>query len=567
MRYNKILALAMSLCLWETPQIFANTSPTLSEAQLESALQKLSAQTESLQQEVAALKTQLKRVKEQKIAASRPRSQPVNSTEKYTYAAVAAHPVAVNTTNAANSPPAGLVTNSYAPPITLNAFGKPILSHQEYVQKQQEEDINYLIGSTVLSSPIINIHSAYDASDLIVNQSTMNEDLRFLQQRQTLEDMLGGESALPSATRPRVFLSGKVETQAFYMTPFQGPESTGIDLTGVELDVLAEASPWAFGFMSIDFDNAPLRNPLTLGSGNPINNSRLFLQRAFFTIGNLDKSPIYFSMGQMFVPFGDYTTYQLSNPVTKVEGRINNRAAVLGYYKDGLYVSGYALNGAANTATGFGANNIYEFGANGGYKYISPNNNFKSNLGVGFVNNIAEAQGYQLNGLGNPNFFQGFAQRLNTELLQHPVGGFNAHLSGVYKSLSMYSELVTALTNFAGQDLQFNGHGAAPAAFHIEGDYTFKIYERPSVFELGYEHTWESLALNLPQSSYIAVVGTSIWKNTIQTLEFRHDQNYPSSDTGGGICDPTATGVPIICPVPAQTHTQNQLLLQFGVYF
>ena len=69
--------------------------------------------------------------------------------------------------------------------------------------------------------------------------------------------------------------------------------------------------------MSIDFDNAPLRNPLTLGSGNPINNSRLFLQRAFFTIGNLDTSPIYFSMGQMFVPFGDYTTYQLSNPVTK----------------------------------------------------------------------------------------------------------------------------------------------------------------------------------------------------------------------------------------------------------
>ncbi len=548
-RYNKILALAIGLCLLETPSIFATTS-SMSETQLESALEKLSAQTESLQKEVTALKAELKKVKQQKSVVrtipTPPPQNPTNSTEKYTYAST---------------------TNNVLPPISTTASGKPLLSEQEYLQKQHEEDINYLIGSTVLSSPIINIHSAYDASDLIVNQSTMNEDLRFLQQRQSLEELLGGESSLPSATRPRVFLSGKVETQIFYLNPLLGPESTGIDLTGVELDVLAEASPWAYGFMSIDFDNAPLRNPLTLGSGNPINNSRLFLQRAFFTIGNLDTSPIYFSMGQMFVPFGDYTTYQLSNPVTKVEGRINNRAAVLGYYKDGVYVSAYALNGAANTATGFDANNIYEFGTNGGYKYTSPSGKFKSNIGAGFVNNIAEAQGYQLNGIGGSEFFQGFAQRLDTELLQHPVGGIDGHVSGVYGPLSMYSEFVAALTKFGDEDLQFNGHGATPAAFHIETNYTFQVLSRPSAFTIGFEHTWQSLALNLPQSSYLAVFGTSIWKNTIQTLEFRHDTNYPSSDTGGGICDPTGEGTTTFCPVPSQTHTQNQLLLQFGVYF
>ena len=61
-----------------------------------------------------------------------------------------------------------------------------------------------------------------------------------------------------------------------------------------------------------------------------------------------------------------------------MERRINNRAAVLGYYKDGVYVSAYALNGAANTATGFDANNIYEFGTNGGYKYTSPSGNSKA---------------------------------------------------------------------------------------------------------------------------------------------------------------------------------------------
>src|SRR5262249_20320044 len=156
-----------------------------------------------------------------------------------------------------------------------------------------------------------------------------------------------------------------------------GPSQNSINLSSVELDVLSEAGPWAFGFMSFNFDGGPFSNPATFGLGNPVNNFRLFFKRGFFTIGNLEKSPVYFTMGQLFVPFGDYSSYLLDNPVTLSEGRTNARAAVLGFYKDGLYLSTYAINGAVNTESGFGANHVYEWGANAGYKYASPDDKIK----------------------------------------------------------------------------------------------------------------------------------------------------------------------------------------------
>ncbi len=581
MQYNKILALAIGICLLESSPALASTS-NVSEADLANALQKLTAQTEQLQQEVTTLKTELKQVKQSK---QQPKQTVVKEVvvnrapvSRYTYAAqrmaeadnasgtFVAGPNITHTASGAVSGyhPGQLISSTVA----VNHIGQPILSVEEQDNQERTADIKYLLGSTVLTSPVLNIHSAYDASDLVVNQSTMNEDLRFLQQRQTLEALVGTEN-LPSQRRPQLFLSGKVEPQFIYFDPFGGPASTAIDVGSAEFDVLAEASPWAYGFMSFNFETNPLRNPETLGSGNPINNSRVFLKRGFITIGNLDRSPFYFSMGQEYVPFGNYSSYMLSNPDTLSEGRINARAAVLGFFHDGLYLSTYALNGAANTEDGFDANHVYEWGANAGYKFTSTNGFYGADFGAGFVNNIAEAQGYQLTGLGSGSF-QGFSAHPDTENLVHPVGGFDAHFNGSIGNFSTEDEFVTAVEEFSEQDLTFNGDGAQPSALHIEGDYTIKnIFDtnRNLAIFLAYDHSWQSLALNIPKNSYIGGLSTSIWKNTIEAIEFRHDTNYSSSDTASGICDPTGDGDVTTCPVLVLGPRQNQIIAQIGVYF
>lgn len=600
MHYKKILAVAISICLFETSPIFAATSSTMSEADLENSLQKLTSETAELQQEVTALKTELKQVKQSKqqrqvivTQAATPTGNAIDHTNaRYTYTpdttditGETTNPIATKAASNATASPEFIVAgpnivrtangqvSGYHPgqlissSVAINDIGQPILTLNEQFNQERTADIKYLVGAVVLNSPILNIHSAYDASDLIVNQSTMNEDLRFLQQRQTLEELVGADN-LPSLKRPQVFLSGKLEPQFLYFDGFGGPASTAIDIGSAEFDVLAEASPWAYGFMSFNFDPGGLRDPEIIGSGNPVNNSRIFLKRGFITIGNLDQSPLYFSMGQEYVPFGDYGSYLLSNPDPLSEGRTNARTAVLGFFHKGLYLSSYVFNGAVNSESGFDANHVYEWGSNAGYKFTTANGS-SGNLGVGYINNIAEAQGYQINGLGTGSF-QGFAADPNTEILAHPVGGFDAHLSGSMGPWSTYNEFVTATEQFSNQDLTFNGQGAQPSALHDEVDYTIKnIFDtdRNLAIFLAYDHSWQSLALNIPENSYIGGLSTSIWKNTIEAIEFRHDTNYTSRDTASGICDPDNNDDTTLCPVTVLGPTQNQVIAQIGVYF
>lgn len=560
---NKILPVAISLCLLQSTTGLAALSSSDPKA-LEHAIQQLSEQTQQLQQQVASLQAELQKVKRERR----------HATKVTTVTRVVRGPVAVPAPGYVSPPlpvPPSTDQDAAIPgpdtqPPTAGVPGAPerlILTTAERANLKREQDINYLIGSTVLTSPVLNIRSAYDASDLVVNISNMNEDLRFLQQRQALEERLGPDYDIPSVFRPRIFISGKLEAQSFFQWPYQGDFTNGIDLAGAELDFLAEASNWAYGFISLGFDNGPLRSPLLLGSGNRINNSNIYLKRGFLTIGNLNKSPLYFTAGQTFVPFGDHTTYMLSDPVTKVEGRINSRAAILGYSSGGLYLSGFAYDGSITT----GNSTVDEWGANAGYKFSFADGKFKGNIGAGFVNNIAEAQGYQLNGEGSSNSFQGFSQHSDTEFLHHKVDALNIHASGVMGPFSIYSEYVGALKSFDDEDLSFNDHGAAPKAFHVEGNYAFKIFDKPSAFTLAYDHTWQSLGLNLPEDSFIGVFNISIWKNTIEAIEFRHDENYSSSNSAGGICDPTGDGITTFCPVPSVGSSANQVLLQVGVYF
>src|SRR5207302_1651133 len=117
--------------------------------------------------------------------------------------------------------------------------------------------------------------SAFDASDLIVNLSTMNEDLRILEQQQRLRNELG---VALSEWRPRLDIGGKLEGVVVNNNPFTGDSVTDIDIASAELDFLAEVSPWAFGFFSINFDSTNLPE-LFSNSGLRIANSRLFLKR------------------------------------------------------------------------------------------------------------------------------------------------------------------------------------------------------------------------------------------------------------------------------------------------
>ncbi|MEO8964301.1 MAG: hypothetical protein ABI370_06490, partial [Gammaproteobacteria bacterium] len=70
--------------------------------------------------------------------------------------------------------------------------------------------------------------------------------------------------------------------------------------------------------------------------------------------------------------------------------------------------------------------------------------------------------------------------------------------------------------------------------------------------------TKDALALELPYKRYSLVFNTSVWRDTLQSLEFRRDYNYGASNvaTGSGISAPTASG-----------KQDSAVTFQFDVYF
>lgn len=415
------------------------------------------------------------------------------------------------------------------------------------------------LGRPIYSSPLLVTSSAYDASDLIVQLPPINEDLSLLQLRQKMAQQLGADN-LPSLTQPLVILGGKIEGQELLQHSYSGDSATNFNLSAVELDVLAQASPWVYGFMAITYNNAPFDSSLA-GSGNAVNNSQIVLDRGFVTLGNLDKLPFYASLGQMYVPFGEYMAAIISNPVTKALGGTKARAALFGFAQNGWSISTYAFNGATEPQNN---STLANWGANADYTFHQEI--YHGDLGVGYISNLAESLGAQNNG-DSSGSFQGFSQSSLTENLAHKVPGFDAHAALSAGPFTVNGEWVAALTAYDQQDMTFNGSGAQPQALHVEMDYGFHILGKPSNLALAYEQTWQALAMNLPKNSYLAVLSTSMWKNTVQMLEFRHDVNYPGTDTAGGRCsDPSNPNV-TFCSVTVPGKTQNALLFQVGVYF
>lgn len=412
----------------------------------------------------------------------------------------------------------------------------------------------FIIGTPVISSPYIGINSEYNASDLVVNQPYVNEDLFLLQQRKQIYNYLI-QHHHPLSSTPVINLSGKIEAQIFHSSEFnnfQNNSVTDIDLTGVELDTEILVNPWTTGLIAFVYDNTP---PTT--SPRRIDNSNVFLERGFLTFGNLAEFPVYATIGQFYVPFGQYASAMISDPYTKLLGRTKARAVEFGFSKqfndeNNLNLSTFIFRGPSRTS--IDNNGLRNYGANVDYTFTKPTWNI--DVAGSYIRNIADAFGEQHNGNG-PNTFQGFATNNTTELM-NPVAGLDARSTLVIGSFSVTGEYVTASSPFTQSVLSFNGRGAKPQAFHTEAAYSFNVCTKPSAIIVGYDQSKDALGFLIPKRRYIATVSTSVWKDTIESLEFRHDIDYSATDSAVG------QG---FNPINGSGRSGNTVTIQVGLYF
>ncbi|OGT31939.1 MAG: hypothetical protein A3E87_00065 [Gammaproteobacteria bacterium RIFCSPHIGHO2_12_FULL_35_23] len=495
-----------------------------SQAQLANELQSVSQEMQQLQTQVVALQDQVT-VLRSKLKQQRTTSVPTNQISPESKRVVTTNNGSNNETSKSTQP----------------------LTPQELKIRQRLLSF----GTDVVTGPFTSGPTYYNGSDLIVNSPSINEDVTLLRRR--ADSIIARRKVgLPSAPNPRLVLSGALEGIVQYSSSYQGKSTSDINLATSKLDIFAEITNWVNGYMSFAYDDSP---PNT--SANRIDNSRLFLDKGFITIGNLLSSPVYGSMGQMYLPFGRYSSSMISSPLTQYVGQTKARAIVVGFHPyEGAgkpYAEGFVFRSAANS----NPNRINGFGADGGYAFQLAQTT--GDIGIGYINNLADAAGFQDNGLGSA-YYQGFNQSSTTENLVHNVAGTDIHAVFGWGPLIFITEYVTAIQRYSPADLTYNGHGAKPSALDAEATYSFNLWTKPCTFTLDYGASRQALALNIPRTRYGTAFQVAIVADTLFTIEYLHNINYGKNDTATGDSTTAYTAADL-------GKSSNTMNAQIGVYF
>jgi len=241
----------------------------------------------------------------------------------------------------------------------------------------------------------------------------------------------------------------------------------------------------------------------------------LEIDEAILTLGNEEASPIYLNVGQMYVPFGNFESQMVSDPLTLGLAETREKAAQLGFKAGVFYSSVYAFNGDTQDD---GENKIDHYGGNLGFAQETESISY--DLGVGYINDIGDTDGLSetLEGVSDYDY----------------VDGLSAHLVLNMGPVSLMGEYITALDEFQANHLAFKGQAAQPKAWNAEAGFTFNIAGIETTLAVGYQATEEALALELPESRILGVVSAGIYDNTTVSLEYAVDSDYDENDGGTG---------------------------------
>lgn len=351
--------------------------------------------------------------------------------------------------------------------------------------------------------PYLNTKEPFDGSKLVINIPTVRKDARILLQQYQLEQECL-ELGIPTLHLPRVTFSGKLESQVAYESNAIGSKTANINFSGAELDIYIQGNSWTSGYMALDYDQDEL-----------VYESHVFINHAFVIIGNLDRFPFYASIGQIYVPFGRYSSLMITSPVTSELGRTRAQALTIGYQqtkKNSLHAEVYGYQELASNLARSNQNN--QWGMDVGYEFnTGVRLRISGEVGMSFISNLSDSQKMQTTVF------------LHDETLHHTVQAIDFYGSLTIDPIVFITEYIGALRSFDITDVCCAQDNRL-TAFHTEVSYTFHTNSKSSSIGLGYDHTTQALALVLPQNRYSVFYNFNIWQNTNFTLEYRHDVNY-----------------------------------------
>ncbi len=286
-----------------------------------------------------------------------------------------------------------------------------------------------------------------------------------------------------------------IEVEGSAGEDFAGVNESKFELATVELDFVGRVSDWANAYLTILYEEG--------------GDDKVLIDDAHIIIGNTKKFPVYLNIGRQYVPFGNFTSNMISDPLTLEIAETRETALQLGFEAAGAYGSVFAFNGDTNE--GGGDSRIEQFGASLGYTYEQEG--FSVDVGISYMNSMGDSDG-----------LSGILAEKNL-LASDYVGGIGMYAIAHIGPVSLIGEYITALDDFGDQpDFQ-------PMAFNIETGYTFDISGMESTVAVACQGT-DDMVGNLPESRILASFGIGIFEGTTLAVEYAHDKDYGTSEGG-----------------------------------
>jgi len=321
----------------------------------------------------------------------------------------------------------------------------------------------------------------------------------------------------------RISFSGLIEVEAFTMDGYNGEDESDIALATVELGIDAQIADWVSGQIVLLWEE-DYTEPVDLDVGT-------------ITLGNTEMFPVYLTAGKMYVPFGNFESNMIQDPLTLEIGETRESAVQVGFEHSGFYGSVYTFNGDIDEDGE--DNEVRCFGANAGYAF--ENDNLSLDIGAGWINNLIDSDG-----LGD-----GFQEMIDAYpgtiwALKDYVDGFAVHAIINFGPATLIGEYIGAADDIewnvsddaGGVNMAILGLNPVektgkPEAWNLELAYTVEIMSKETTFGVGYQGT-DDLGGAMPEDRYMASIGVGITKNTSLTLEYLHDEDYNKNEGGTG---------------------------------
>lgn len=293
----------------------------------------------------------------------------------------------------------------------------------------------------------------------------------------------------------RIEVGALIEIEAGYSRPYVGDAESDIIIATFAPYITSKLNAW------ISVQGALLYEQ---------DSTNFEVDIAIITIANADKTPVYSIIGQTYMPFGNYDTNMLSNPLTLEICETRETGIQLGAATFGVTGTAYIFGGESGDnqeLDGFGAflgyNTEFENGALG--------------IGLGYLNNLGESDALQ-DSLVDSGKVSGSA--------------FNARLD--IGSINIIGEYAAANDSFNMADYDEEGGSARPSAFNLEAGYSFTTAGKESMIAVAYQGSRQAAAIDLSKSRALATYSVKLIRNTGLLVEYACDTDYAIDEGGTG---------------------------------